>query len=238
MTFEQRLHDLFGNPADMVPHEVTNWIAEIEQETLAELGRVASDDRFTPQHKTDATADVRDSALRFIDAITAAQAANIDDRRAALRKQLHIPITPPAESAVQLAYVRDALSERWALQNNREFLDGWRAALDTGDLLVLRVYRDFGLGELLTREPYDQMTAQTARQHSQAGELITNTEHALLTPGQQDAAERLAQLEHDVVPNQRAASGAKHRISHARITPDGTAIDGARAAARDIAKSV
>jgi hypothetical protein len=238
MTFEQRLHDLFGDPNDSTVHALPERIDEIEKEALAELGRIADDKRFTPQHKIDATADVQAAATRYIDAILAAVEGNLDDTRARLQRQARVVHTPSAESAPQLNYLKDSLDELWSLQSTPEFLAGWRDALDTGDLLELRIYRDFGLGQLLARPPYSELDVATVIRQKPAQDLIAATERALMTEEQQAAADRLDQLDQDVFLARRAGSGAKYRIQKAQIGQDGSVTDGQRAAARDIAKSI
>lgn len=219
--------------------KIPELVAELEQYAFKTARWAAEDPRCTLETRKSESKRVLNDAVAKLDALQADMLENLEQTRAKLRKASRPDLTPPADDVPRLMYLRDTLEELWATQDNQAFLAGWQDALDDGDPLILRVYRDFGIGELRSREPYADLELADIQDLTPAGDLIERTRQAMLTPKQRAAAEQLAQLDQAALQATRAVSGAKVRLSRAHFNPrTGEIVDGQTLSTRDLLRGV
>jgi len=214
-----------------VPERAT----QLQDQAFESVRLIASDTRYSVDHKKTEITRILAEAVTELDSLERDALSDLEKTRAELRAASRPTLTPSADDAIRLGYLRDALDELWATQNNTEFLAGWKEAIDEGDPLLLRVYRDFGIGELRSREPYSDLDLADVQDLTPAGDLIQRTHQALLTPDQRAAVDQLAQLERSVIQVKRAIAGARARLTRARYNPrTNDIVDGVSNAAREV----
>lgn len=176
-------------------------------ELESKMQAILEDNRFTDEHKAEQIsalgADLADYTTERIEGIL----TKLEGAKAALEKESYVSPVPPAEQLAQLSYAREALTAAWANMAPQDMIADWKRALDAGDLITARVYRD--IGRPLITEKYQKQ--QVGAYHGPVdikklplpNDLVKQTTDALVPSSAKNAAEKLKAVESQIVTLQR-----------------------------------
>lgn len=168
---------------------------QIEADTLAGLRAIAADSRLSVEGKTENIQQARTTALSQIDAETESALRAVQNDLAYLEKQASVPLTPRPDEVALLAYQRDALQAQWTYQTGTDIQAAWSAALDSADLVSLRIFRDFAPSAIRAKPPWDIPGAEKAFPPRRVSDLLAASDRALMSADQRGAADLLPQIE-------------------------------------------
>lgn len=199
----------------------------------AQAEKILADTRLNNAAKTTDIRAVMEAAYADIEERLASETAVLTKQQAELRNKSRLSIVPTPEQAVQLEYTHAALNARWRNMQPNEMLADWQAAIDSGDTVTARVYRDFAHSHIEQRNRQGNKQGKPLAvgfSLAQIKELSARTDDMLSTPEQKKARADLAVVEVTLQALVMAASRAKSRVTGVRLDRDGKLIDGDRAA--------
>ncbi len=225
------------NSYNYTASEHTQRLDKLVNETLAQIGQIAQDTRLSAEGQGEGIKNARAAARMRIDSETEAALRHIDQDLATLKEQARVSFTPSADQVAQLTYVRDALQTRWGSMAAHEIKDAWKAVLDAGDQISLRVYRDFAVEVLRDKVAAEGQQAinQTASLNNKAvaapesadpswpprdvSDLLALTDRALLTDAQRMAQDALKAMDMARTQVKAAAIHATNGVTGAKFDP-------------------
>lgn len=204
-------------------NEVIERLDGVAASALNRATQIANDSRLSAQYRHEQIVEARQAAIDELRETSRVEIELLDAKRERLESQTVRPFAPDPAEAAQLSYIRDALRAQWEGSSVTDVLNGWRQAIQIGDLATARVYADFAPSTL----------RRLANGHL-PGDVVTlsaETTRALLTPEQRDASDRLDDVRRTLADVRRYASRVEARIGALQFDPrTGEVFDGIRAA--------
>lgn len=142
-------------------------IESIEATARQEAKAIHARDYLTTKAKTDRIAATYADAVTKAESAVSAARAELAERADELRPQRHAPTAIRDQDAPKLLYLQGVLTARWKGQEPSDILTEWRAAVDSGDVLTARVYRDNVESFLFAERRPAQETAHIMAEHAE-----------------------------------------------------------------------
>lgn len=190
-----------------------------------QLAQIGTDRDLTPQAKQRKYAEICRPAIQEVEALREKRLAQIpEERKGATVKAYQSPM-PKAEEAQALNYLAQVLQNRWKAQTMSEIKAEWQRAIDGGDLLTARVYRDLlPYPGKLGKEDNTRLADRT----DFYADLRKQTSELLLTPEQKAAHETLTALQQEEMEVNMAAGRYTAFMKSPQVDEkSGEVIDGA-----------
>jgi len=193
--------------------------------------KIAADGRLTAKAKADDISSLAQSALSDIEAFSTPVLDELEAEIERLEQAGVASVTPNVEEIAQLQYTRDALQSSWRdLKSVYAALGDWKSALDSGDRIRARVYRDFLVpvwqekqAEYL-RSQFPSTRASHVALTPDMQELVTRTDELLVTKEQLKARVALGEMKERYIALSGARSAAAARLKGATYDPRRRAI--------------
>jgi len=189
--------------------DVKHHIGKLANDTFAALEKIAADERYTGDHKSELIAQERDSALESIDFHYDLTAKKIEKEIDELEPFVQPKLTPSDADAPKLQYTRDMLTAQWSIRDEPlSLLIDWQRVIDSGDSIAARVYRDF-------LPAFIKQNQKHYTPGNRESALVQATDELLMTPKQKAASKRLNVLRESQVELKREYVGVKARLQGA-----------------------
>jgi hypothetical protein len=224
--------------------------AKVEQEAYTKSEQIAQDTRFSDVHKATEHQRFITEALQWIDQHAKSTEENLNKTIARYEPLAAVQIAPSIDEAAALSYTKDVVLkqwETWAKSNHKaatisgvrdefgntnrpgiflgvrypqEMAKAWQDAINKGDKITARVYRDFAENFLRTAqglEPDEPLIGALEF----IPELQEKTLDMLRNDEQKQAAQKVRQARFELKELKRAVIGHRHRLENARLSDKG-----------------
>ncbi len=223
---------------DHVADELTARLDQIVRDAYQGMAAIQADTRLSGEGKAEAVAQTRTTALRQLQTETEAALAAVQFDRADLDQQAHAPLTVRPDDAPVLIYTRDALQVRWTHMSAAAIENDWQRAIADGDLVAVRVFRDYAESAIRAQPPWNEPGAEKLWPPRRVSDLLAASDRSLMGAERCTAADTLKKIDLALLTIKGAAKRAQTALEGAEIDPaTGTVLTAYDVAARTIART-